>query len=182
MSRVASVVLMTSLLIAAGGRPLAWAAPGPPVAPTTGADLALMLKINDALRQDHYLDYRDVRAEARSGEAVLTGTVLTDFEKAHAAKVAGGVPGVKAVKNQILVVRDVAGGGSDLAKRVRDFLHQWDPNLHVTALAIETEAPDAIVLNGIVASSEAKTHIGEAAAKVAGVSRVVNNLEVEPAT
>jgi len=56
MRGVVCAVMMTGLLIAAGSRARVWAATGPAAAPTGGADPALALKINDALREDHYLD------------------------------------------------------------------------------------------------------------------------------
>jgi len=167
-----------ALLMGSGG-PTAFAAVSPPV-PHLKPDQWLSWKVDTALHYDRYLDYRDVRAHANHGGVVLTGTVLTDFEKAHAADVAGGVPGVKAVKNDILVIRDASGDESDLARRVRDVLLRQDPTLRVTALAIETEAKDEIILHGIVSSAEFKARIGQVAATVHGVKKVVNDLDVEP--
>jgi hyperosmotically inducible periplasmic protein len=175
MRRAVIVAVMTALLTAAGsGVPSARAA----TAPTVSPDQALALKINTALRRDRYLAYRKVRAEARDGEALLTGSVLTDFEKAHAATVAGGVPGVKSVKNRLLVIRYPASYESDLARRIREALSR-DPTARVTELAIETDAHDGVILHGIVASAELKALIGKDAAAVKGVRRVVNDLEVE---
>jgi len=181
MRGVVCAVMMTGLLIAAGSRSRVWAATGQAAAPTGGADPALALKINDALRVDHYLDYRDMRADAKDGRAVLMGTVLTDFEKTRAAKVAGGVPGVKGVTNRIVVVQggEPSINESDLARRVREGL-AWDPTLHITDLTIETQLTDTIVLHGIVSSTGLKARIGKEASSVKGVGRVVNDLHVEP--
>jgi len=178
MRRVMIVTMMAALLTAAGsGVPSAGAAA---TAPTVSPDQALALKINTALRRDRYLAYRNVRADARHGQAVLTGTVLTDFEKAHAAIVAGGVPGVKTVKNRLLVVRDSAADDSDLARRTREALLR-DPALRVTALSIETRPGGGIILHGIVSSADLKARVGTAASGVQGVKRVQNDLEVEQA-
>ncbi|HUJ79888.1 MAG TPA: BON domain-containing protein [Nitrospiria bacterium] len=182
MRRTVWVAMMTGMLMVLGEHVGAQASLVQPAAPVSAADQALALNINNALRQDPYLDYRNVRAEARQGGAILLGIVLTDFEKARAAQVARGVPGVKVVTNRLLVVRDAAGGESDLARRVRDVLLGEDPTLHVTALDIETEESDTIVLTGIVASAGTKARIGAAAANVRGVGRVINELDVEPAT
>jgi hyperosmotically inducible periplasmic protein len=179
MPRTLFVVMVTGLLIAAGGRFPVWAANGP-AGTTANPDQLLTFTVNTALRRDRYLDYRDVRADSRRGNVVLTGTVLTDFEKAHATDVAGGVPGVKKVKNEIQVVRDAAGDESNLAERVRARI-SGDPTMAVTALAIETPAKDTVILHGIVASAGLKARIGTAAAGVNGVGRVENDLEVEQA-
>jgi osmotically-inducible protein OsmY len=175
MQRALFVAVMTVLLAAAGsGLPSAGAATAPKVSP----DQALALKINTALRRDRYLAYRNVRADARHDQAVLTGTVLTDFEKAHAGIVAGGVPGVKSVKNNLVVVRDASADDSDLARRIREALLR-DPALQVTALSIETRQGDGVILNGIVSSADIKTRVGRVASGVEGVKRVQNDLEVE---
>jgi osmotically-inducible protein OsmY len=177
MRRALFVAMMTVLLTAAGsGVSSTGATTTTPVSP----DQALALKINTALRRDRYLAYRNVRADARHGQAVLMGTVLTDFEKAHAGIVAGGVPGVKTVKNDLVVVRDASADDSDLARRIREALLR-DPALRVTALSIETRQGDGIILNGIVSSADIKTRVGTVASEVQGVRRVQNELEVEQA-
>jgi osmotically-inducible protein OsmY len=172
-------IVVGVMLLGSGGLAVV-ANAAPTLAQHLRPDQWLGWKVDTAFRYDRYLDYRDVRAHADHGVVVLTGTVLTDFEKAHAARVAGGVPGVTAVKNQILVVRDPAGPGSDLARRVRETLLQ-DPTLKVAALAIETEATDTIILHGIVNSAELKARIGQVASTVPGVKQVINDLDVESA-
>ena len=167
------------LWLLGAGDPAVLAAAPSIATPHIKPDQWLGWKVDTALRYDRYLDYRDVRAHARNGEVVLTGTVLTGFEKVHAAQVAGGVPGVTRVTNDILVVEDTTGDESDLARRVRDVLLQ-DPAMKVPALAIETVAKDAIILHGIVSSAELKTRIGQLASTVAGVRHVDNDLDVEP--
>jgi hyperosmotically inducible protein len=174
MRRAMLAVMTAALLMSAGGVP-AQAAVAPP-----SPDQALALQVNTALRRDRYLAYRHVRADAKHGEAVLTGSVATDFEKAHAAKVAGGVTGVKSVKNQIVVERQTASDENDLARRIREALSQ-DPAVHVTELAIETAPKDGVILQGIVDSAEMKARIGKDAALVKGVAHVENDLEVEQA-
>jgi hyperosmotically inducible periplasmic protein len=174
MRQAVYAVITAALLMSAWGVP-AWAAVAPP-----SPDQALALQVNTALRRDRYLAYRHVRADAKHGEVVLMGSVLTNFEKAHAAKVAGGVPGVKSVKNQILVERQTASDENDLARRIREALSR-DPTVHVTELAIESAPQDGVILQGIVDSAEMKDRIGKVAAGVKGVAHVVNNLEVEQA-
>jgi osmotically-inducible protein OsmY len=174
MRRAVYAVMTAALLMSAGGVP-ARAAVAPP-----SPDQALALQVNTALRRDRYLAYRHVRADAKDGEAVLMGSVDTDFEKAHAAIVAGGVPGVKSVKNRILVERQTVSDENDLARRIREALSR-DPEVHVTALAIESAPPDGVILQGIVDSAEMKARIGKEAAAVKGVAHVKNDLEVEQA-
>ena len=136
--------------------------------------------VDAQLRLDPYLDYRAVRAQVSGGTVTLTGAVLTDFEKRRAAAGAGAVPGVTAVRNKIEVVRSSPGAESDLALRVRARLFQ-ERSLTVTALDIETQPADTIILLGIVPTAARKARVGRAAAAVPGVAHVDNLLEVEPA-
>jgi osmotically-inducible protein OsmY len=171
--------VVMGLLVAAADRSPVSAANGAGVPAPINSDQSLALKIDAAFRDDRYLDYLGVRADSRRGTVVLTGTVLTDFEKTHAARVAGGVPGVQSVANEILVVQYAVGDESDLAERVRSRM-LLDPAMKVTALSIETQSGDWIILHGIVSSPALKARIGKAASAVKGVKQVENDLSVEP--
>jgi osmotically-inducible protein OsmY len=135
-------------------------------------------EIGALLRNDPHLDYRGVKVNTANGATVLTGYVLTDFEKAHAAQVAGNIPDIKAVKNEIMVVQYTAGRGGAVARRVRSQIIQ-DPAMDVTALDVEAEK-NGVILHGIVPMADLKERIGRFVLEVNGVQRVENDLDVEP--
>ena len=47
------------------------------------------------LHDDNRYDYREVRAKTKDKGVILKGSGMTDYENAHAALVAGDVPGVR---------------------------------------------------------------------------------------
>ena len=59
--------------------------------------------INDALNSDAVLKYPDVKVNAFNGTVQLTGFVDTDQQRARAAEIAAGVPGVTQVINEITI-------------------------------------------------------------------------------
>ncbi|HET6464767.1 MAG TPA: BON domain-containing protein [Nitrospiria bacterium] len=134
-------------------------------------------RVDALLHNNNRLDYRRVDVACKSGEITLTGSVFTDYEKAHATLVAGDVPGVKAVQNKILVVEPVNADFA-LMKKVRSQILQ-DPILSVTALEVDAEE-GVVELHGIVSNSELKHRVTEIIQGVPGVKRVVNAIDVEP--
>jgi len=57
--------------------------------------------VNHALNSDAVLKYPDVNVNAYNGTVQLTGFVDTDQQRARAAEIAAGVPGVTQVVNEI---------------------------------------------------------------------------------
>jgi len=57
--------------------------------------------VNHALNSDAVLKYPDVKVNAYNGTVQLTGFVDTDQQRARAAEIAAGVPGVTQVVNEI---------------------------------------------------------------------------------
>jgi len=143
------------------------------------ADSWMRWKIDALLQNDPYLDYRGVTVNIKhNGVAVLSGYVLTDYEKAHAAEVAGDVPGVTEVQNEITVVQYTAGHDGNVAQLVRSQLIQ-DPTMKAEALDVEAEK-NGVILHGIVKTAGQKDRIGQFASEVRGVKHVDNDIDVEP--
>jgi len=174
-------VVIAAVIYAMGGSVSAQAAKVSTAMPHIKTDQWMRWKIDSLLQNDLYLDYRGVTVKIKNdGVAVLSGYVLTDYEKAHAAEVAGDVPGVTEVKNEITVVQYTAGHDGTVAQRVRSQIIQ-DPTMMAEALDIEAEK-DGVILHGIVKTTDQKVRIGQFASEVTGVKHVDNDIDVEPET
>lgn len=65
------------------------------------ADLALNAAVRAALKDNEPTRETNIEIESHGGKVVLRGIVINAPERAEAARVAGTVPGVKAVDNQL---------------------------------------------------------------------------------
>jgi osmotically-inducible protein OsmY len=166
-------------LLGIGGSPVLAATVAPSPRHHIRSDQWIRWKIDAQLQDAPYFDYRGVKVNIKNdGVVVLTGYVLTDFEKAHAAEVAGAVHGVKEVKDEIDVVQYTAGRDGAVAQRVRSQIIE-DPTMKVEALDVEAEK-GGVILHGVVPTGELKRRIGKFASEVNGVKHVDNDLDVEP--
>jgi hyperosmotically inducible protein len=66
-------------------------------------DAAITTKVKAALVKDEVVKARDVNVETFKGRVQLSGFVNSAAEKTRAGEVAGGVPGVVDVKNNLTV-------------------------------------------------------------------------------
>jgi osmotically-inducible protein OsmY len=64
---------------------------------------AVTARVKAALASDEMVKAREVHVETFRGSVQLSGFVSTDTEKARAAQLAAAVPGVREVKNNIIV-------------------------------------------------------------------------------
>jgi osmotically-inducible protein OsmY len=172
-------MFMVVWLLGVGGSPVLAATDSSPSVRHIKSDQWMRWKIDARLQDDPYLDYRGVKVSIKkNGVAVLTGYVVTDYEKANAAQVAGAVPGITEVKNEITVVQFTAGHDGAVAQRVRSQIIQ-DPTMKVTALEVQAEK-NGVILHGVVPTAGLKARIGQFASEVKGVKHVDNDLDVEP--
>jgi osmotically-inducible protein OsmY len=73
-------------------------------APKADEDSMLAEKVKSALADDPALKLLAIDAGASGGVVTLYGTANTLANREKAARVASGVPGVKSVKNQLVIV------------------------------------------------------------------------------
>jgi hypothetical protein len=73
-------------------------------APKIDEDAELAAKVKAALGADPALKLLAIDARASGGAVTLYGTADTRARRDKAAKVASGVPGVKSVKNELVIV------------------------------------------------------------------------------
>lgn len=76
----------------------------PAEAPKPDEDQALAARVKSALGADAKLKMLAIDAGASNGTVTLWGTADTRAHRDKAAKVAADVPGVKAVKNELVIV------------------------------------------------------------------------------
>jgi len=143
-------------------------------------DSVLTAKVKSALIADPVTKARQINVETYRGVVQLGGFVDNADEKAQATKVAGGITGVKEVRNDLRVsspqsteqaVDDATLTASVKAKLIEDSTTK--------AYHINVETQKGIVqLTGFVNSNDEKSRAAELARNVNGVVDVKNDLEI----
>jgi osmotically-inducible protein OsmY len=101
--------LKASVLIALCVGGLAWlpaGCAGSATKESTGEyvdDSAITTKVKAQMVQDSTVKAMDIKVETYKGIVSLSGFVNTPDQKTRAAEIAGGVPGVRDVKNEIVL-------------------------------------------------------------------------------
>lgn len=144
-------------------------------------DSQLQLDVMEELKWEPGIDHEHIGVSVSTGVVSLSGTVRSYAEKLLAEKTVRRVKGVRAVAEDLQVRYDWQPKTSDaeIAKRVADIL-QWDPL--VPKDRIEVTVEDGVVkLTGNVNWHYQKDRAFDGAAKVSGVLRIDNRVEVAPA-
>lgn len=128
-----------------------------------------------------FLKEDSVKTTSDDGVVTLSGTVAYDFHKTLAQDTVEGLPGVKSVKNQIVVKEETPAKDTDawLTRKVKTALifHR-----NVNASATQVHAKDGNVHLGGKASSIAQKELTtEYASDVEGVKNVDNDMTVAEA-
>jgi len=125
-----------------------------------------------------YLKDDKIKVESKEGMVTLTGTVSQEFHKALAEETASGLPGVKGVSNQILVIGDQPAEHSDawITMKVKTVL-AFHKNVSATNTEVTT-VNGMVTLTGKVDSEAQKQLTGEYAKDVDGVNSVRNDLDI----
>jgi osmotically-inducible protein OsmY len=146
------------------------------------SDLELVHAITGALVESPELDSSAVHVTAEGGRVHLTGRVSTHAQRLEAATIAGGVPGVVDVANEVTV------GELDL-----DAAHATDDELTrdvARAIAGSTVGVDdlrfevrqrVVTLRGRTRSERDRDAVRHAIEQVPGVHFVDNRLDLDPA-
>lgn len=159
MNRILSFTMaLLGLWFLVGGS-LAWPASSGAVRPPS-SDLKINTEIEATFDRDDHIDLNDVHAKTENGVTTLSGTVLTDYEKAYAVQLAGDVR--DRLKQGRDIVNDItviipADADLALAKRIRSDLLE-NPAVHVSKLNVSVQN-GSVHLQGFVPSKEQKKRV-----------------------
>ena len=147
------------------------------------SDSWVTAKTKIALFADERVKGRQVSVETQKGTVYLRGKVDTPESKAAAEAIAGGIDGVKSVKNDLQVVApgerkmtDV--NDKDIARSVQDRLSR-DPQLK--KISVRSDA-GVVTLTGEVPSLSASARASEVAYTMPGVRAVKNEMTFREAS
>lgn len=128
-----------------------------------------------------YLRDDTIKIESKAGTVTLTGTVSRDAHKSMAEHIVAGMPGVKAVRNNLEIKGENAAEKSDawITSRVNSSL-MWHRNVDADATRVQTK-DGHVTLTGEAASAAQKDLTAEYAKEVWGVKDVKNDMTVSKA-
>lgn len=136
---------------------------------------ALLTRIKAVFDKDTRIELHDVKV-SRDGETIhLDGSVMTAYERAHAEHLAGDVPGVDEIVNEIRVVKPVNPDFA-MAKKIRANILR-NPVLQVSKLKVEVKDRN-VSLWGIVSTEDQRTTVGHFIHGMTGVNDLQNHLVV----
>jgi osmotically-inducible protein OsmY len=143
------------------------------------SDLALRSRIIEALADAPHVDVAEIAVEGHDdGDVVLRGSVVNLLQRTEAVRTARGVPGVRAVDDQLRTRPAGADHGADakLEAAVLDALILDDA---VPAYGIDIDVDGGTVtLCGAVDSAAQRDAAERIAVRVPGVSEVINRLKM----
>jgi osmotically-inducible protein OsmY len=125
---------------------------------TSRPDAQLGDDLKQAFLADAMLQQREIRAAVDAGEVKLSGKVASWQERQMATRVAEGVRGVQAVKNEIQVEHGVARADPAIAADVRNAL-RWDTLVSDGLIDVQVHGGQ-VNLTGQVASAAEKRRAG----------------------
>lgn len=143
-------------------------------------DAAITARVKSALIAARIANAAAIEVKSFNGEVGLGGVVYSDLSKAKAASIAGAVPGVTAVRNDLQVQKRPGADHVDdddvITTKVKAALIAAQI---VGAENIEVKTFNGEVdLGGAVSSDEIKAKAASLAGGVRGVTAVRNDLEV----
>ena len=143
-------------------------------------DSQLQHDVMEELKWEPGVDHERIGVSAVNGVVALSGTVGSYAEKLLAEKTVRRVKGVRAVAEdlQVRFVWQPKKSDADIAKRAADIL-EWDPLVPKDQINVTVE--DGVVrLSGKVDWNYQRDLAAEDAAKITGVVRIDNWIEVAP--
>ncbi|MBI3803226.1 MAG: BON domain-containing protein [Nitrospirae bacterium] len=175
--------LFTALLgiwFLVGGSPV-WAASNTTEAQQPPSDLKINTEIKAAFDRDNHIDLSKVDVQTKNGIVTLSGTVLTDYEKAYATQLASDVRDHlkkgKEIVNNITVIFP-ADQDLVLAKEIRSDLLQ-NPAVHVSKLKVAVKG-GSVQLQGFVSSDEQKKRVDKIVQDRKQVASLKDDLVILP--
>ena len=119
---------------------------------------------------------KTVDAKADSGLVTLTGTAAWQYQREEAEFVAGNVPGVVDVENQIALTTPTPTAGD--VKQAIERAFQRNANLDAEGLSVKTHG-NVVMLSGAVSSWDERDAAVAAAWAAPGVAAVEDRIVVE---
>jgi osmotically-inducible protein OsmY len=162
-------ILMTSAaLTLAGGLPLL----------ASSMDHRIEASARSSYNFKAYLEDDSIKVVSTGGAVILTGTVSQDYHKYLAQETLNGLPGVRSVDNQLVVVGDQPTEHSDpwITMKVKTAL-TFHKNVSATETTVTTQN-GVVTLTGTAGTEAKKELTGAYALDVEGVSSVRNDLAV----
>lgn len=143
-------------------------------------DSQLQHDVMEELKWEPGVDHEPIGVSATNGVIALSGTVRSYAEKLLAEKTVRRVKGVRALAEELQVQYDWQPKTTDaeVAKRVADIL-EWDPLVPRDHISVTVEK-GAVKLAGKVDWNYQRDLAVEDVAKITGVVRIDNRLEVAP--
>lgn len=148
---------------------------------TDGAidDEDVQFEVTEELLGDPQIS-RTVGSRVSKGKVRLVGEVTSLAEEEAAIKAAGRARGVREVISDLQIAEDYEIDETDLINKVKETMAGDNPAL---ARAVSVRARQGVItISGTVGGSEEIKHVEELVSRVAGVKRVVNNLQTKPET
>lgn len=145
-------------------------------------DSVLATKVKSALLADEVTDGLDVDVEVFRGRVQLNGFVDDAAEVPAASAIVRDIDGVVSLSNNLTVIEDDRRTGEYLDDKVLKgkVSTAFTRSAEVSALDIEIEVNRGVVQLGGFVDSRGNVGAAEKVARgVAGVERVINNLEVK---
>jgi hyperosmotically inducible periplasmic protein len=160
---------------------------------TTGAtkdtavdDTWITMKIQSKFFLDDDVRGRNIDVDTRNGMVTLKGAVKSEGERQHALAVARSTDGVTMVHDSLVVDREIKSSWADnaiddawITMKIQSkyFIHD-----EIKSRKVNVDTRKGVVtLNGSVPSATAKGAAEVIAQDTDGVSRVINQLKIEPA-
>lgn len=143
------------------------------------SDSQLQLDVMEELKWEPGVDHERIGVSVTNGVVALSGTINSYAEKLLAEKTVRRVKGVRAVAEELQVQYAFEPKKSDdqIAKRVADIL-EWDP---LVPRGLEVTVEKGVVkLSGKVEWNYQRDLAAEDTAKITGVVRIDNRIQVAP--
>ena len=143
------------------------------------SDLALRGRIIEALADAPHVDVAEIAVECHDdGDVVLRGSVVNLLQRAEAVRTARGVPGVRAVDDQLRTRADGADHRAD-AKTEAAVLDALILDEAVPTYGVDVDVNGGkVTLCGAVDTASQRDAAERIALRVPGVSEVRNQLTV----
>lgn len=140
-------------------------------------DATISAKINAEMVKDKIVKARKIDIDTVDGVVVLSGIVETAREASRAVEIARSVPGVKSVRNNILIGSRTWGRAVDdtqIGMKIKTALI-GEPGIR--SLNIDVDVYNGVVvLTGLVDTAQQKERAAEIARSTKGAVSVINNL------